>query len=282
MSSAPQDVGTEPVVLTEIVDGVGVITLNRPTRLNAWNTEMEDIVFDTLEAYAIDPDVRVILIKGAGRSFCAGADMSALTSLAGEKRDGPAEAVWEARNYLLAMTIGKPVVGAIQGHCVGVGMQQALCFDVRIAADDVKFGTAYAKRGLVGELAFTWNLNRITGVGVAMDMMLSARPIGAEEALRAGLVSQVFPADKLVEEAMNYCRTLAKTCSPWSMRILKQQVIDDLDSDLPSAYKRASGYLSQAIAGADMKEGVSAFVEKRPVAFAPLPKELARIKLPTA
>jgi enoyl-CoA hydratase/carnithine racemase len=271
--------GEPPAVLTEVRDGVAVVTLNRPKRLNAWTTPMGILYFDALEKLAHDPAVRAILVTGQGRAFCAGADTSGLANIASLRGDVPRE---ESRPYWLPMSIGKPIVAAIRGACYGVGFQQALCCDVRIASDDVKFSAVYAKRGLIGEVGIVWNLTRIVGAGAAMDFMISGRVVGAKEALRVGLATRVAPVDDLMDEAMLYCQALARENSPWSMRMIKQQVYNDLMSTLPAAYERSEGLLEQALAGEDFAEGIAAFTEKRPTAFPPLAGRFAKVELPTS
>lgn len=278
MSEIWSDNGADgPSVLTELRDGVAIVTLNRPRRLNAWTVPMGTFYFDTLEQLANDGSVRAILVTGQGRAFCAGADTSGLANIAAT---GGSVAQTDRRPYWLPMSIGKPVVAAIRGPCYGVGFQQALCCDVRFVSDDVRFSTAYAKRGLIGEVGITWNLTRIVGAGVAMDFMISGRTIGAEEALRVGLANRVVANDDLLSEAFAYCKALADECSPWSMRMIKQQVYTDLMAGLHVAYERSEVLLKQALASTDFAEGITAFREKRPVAFFPLSSDLAKIDFP--
>jgi len=270
----PDESGQPPAVLSEVREGVGVVTLNRPDKLNAWTSAMGTLYFDTLDAMAIDPAVRVILVVGAGRGFCAGADMSALGNLAanGEisQRDG--------RAYWYPMGIGKPIVAAIHGACYGVGLQQALCCDIRFAACGARFCVPYAKRGLIAELALSWQLSRLVGVGRTTDMLLSARVIGADEALAIGLVNQLFAPDDLFDQAFAYCRTIAAENSPWAMRTIKQQIYQDLmAASMSRPFARAEQLLDEAVAGPDMKEGIAAFREKRPLAFPPLTPDLAHL-----
>ena len=263
-----------PAILSEVREGVGIVTLNRPDKLNAWTPAMGTLYFDTLDAMALDPAVRVILVVGAGRGFCAGADMTGLSNLAakGEMsgRDG--------RPYWHAMGIGKPIVAAIHGACYGVGLQQAVCCDIRFAAYGARFCVPYVKRGLIAELALSWQLNRLVGVGRTTDMMLSARVVDAEEALTIGLASQLFAPDDLFDAAFAYCRTIAAENSPWAMRVVKQQIYHDLmTASLTGPFEKAEHLLREAVAGPDMKEGIAAFREKRPLNFAPLSPELSRL-----
>ena len=254
---------------------MGIITLNRPTRLNAWTPAMGTLYFNTLDATAIDPAVRAILVLGAGRAFCAGADMAGLSNIAASggqmtQRDG--------RPYWYAMGIGKPIIAAVHGACYGVGLQQALCCDIRLAARDAKFCVPYVKRGLIAELALSWQLTRLIGLGRTTDMLLSARVIGAEEALAIGLVSQLCDAGDVFDSAFAYCRTIAAENSPWAMRIVKQQIYHDLMSaSLTGPFERAELLLQEAVTGPDMREGIAAFCDKRPLDFPPLVPDLAKL-----
>jgi enoyl-CoA hydratase/carnithine racemase len=273
MTQWPSD--EEASVLAEVREGVGIVTLNRPSRLNAWTPTMGTLYFDILDAMAADPAVRAILVTGAGdRAFSAGADMAGLDAVA---KSGSMTDSRDSRRYWHPMRIGKPIVAALRGHCLGVGFQQAICCDVRFAANDLKMSTAYVRRGMNGELGITWLLPRMIGSGPAMDLMLSARVIGAQEALALKLVNQVFAPDELMDEAFTYCRDVAANCSPWSMRTMKQQIYLDLMSTFPAAYDRAEIQLAEAMAGADLAESVAAYRDRRAVNFPPLAPGLSHL-----
>jgi enoyl-CoA hydratase/carnithine racemase len=279
MSAIWGDEAGEPApVLTEVREGVAVVTLNRPKRLNAWTPAMGSLYFSTLERLALDPSVRSILVTGQGRAFCAGIDLGGLANLAASGGASPPPEP-DLRPYWLPMSIGKPIVAAIRGPCFGVGLQQVLCCDIRFAADDAKLSAPYSKRGLIGEVGMTWNLTRVIGAGAAMDLMLSGRTLAADEALEVGLVNRVIPGEKLFDGAFAYCRALAKECSPWSMMMIKQQIYKDLMVDMHVAYSRSQGMMTQALAGKAIVEGITAFREKRSPAFAPLAPEQATIDL---
>ena len=279
MSAIWGDEAGEPApVLTEVREGVAVVTLNRPKRLNAWTPAMGSLYFSTLERLALDSSVRSILVTGQGRAFCAGIDLGGLAKLAASSGASPPPEP-DLRPYWLPMSIGKPIVAAIRGPCFGVGLQQVLCCDIRFAADDVKLSAPYSKRGLIGEVGMTWNLTRVIGAGAAMDLMLSGRTLESDEALEVGLVNRVIPGEKLFDEAFAYCRALAKECSPWSMMMIKQQIYKDLMVDMHVAYSRSQGMMTQALAGKAIVEGITAFREKRSPAFAPLAPEQATIDL---
>jgi enoyl-CoA hydratase/carnithine racemase len=279
MSAIWGDEQGEPApVLSEVREGVAVVTLNRPKRLNAWTPAMGSLYFSTLERLARDPSVRSILVTGQGRAFCAGIDLGGLANLAASGGSSP-PAEPDLRPYWLPMSIGKPIVAAIRGPCFGVGLQQVLCCDIRFAADDVKLSAPYSKRGLIGEVGMTWNLTRVIGAGAAMDLMLSGRTLEAEEAFRVGLVNRIIAADKLFDEAFAYCRALAGECSPWSMMMIKQQIYKDLMVDMHVAYRRSEEMMTQALAGNAIAEGLTAFREKRPPVFPPLSGDQATIDL---
>jgi enoyl-CoA hydratase/carnithine racemase len=264
-----------PAILAELREGVGIITLNRPDKLNAWTPAMGTLYFNTLDRLAADPAVRVILVTGAGRAFCAGADMAGLSNIAASGGEMPDR---DGRPYWYAMGVGKPIVAAVHGACYGVGMQQALCCDIRFAARDAKFCMPYVKRGLIAELAVSWLLNRLVGLGRTTDLLLSARVVGGEEALAIGLVTHLSEPGDVFDQAFAYCQAMAAENSPWAMRTVKQQIYDDLmAASLTQPFDRAEQLLQEAVAGPDMQEGIAAFREKRPLAFAPLVPEHARL-----
>ena len=173
------------VVLIEVSEGVAQLTLNRPDRLNAWTAEMGRAYFDLLDECAAREDVRVIVVTGAGRGFCAGADMKDLESIGSGDLDG-ARADLDERPQTYALTIPKPVIAAINGPCAGLGLVHALMCDLRFAAQGAKLTTAFARRGLVAEHGISWVLPRLVGPARALDLLLSGRIVLAEEAARAG------------------------------------------------------------------------------------------------
>ncbi len=267
------------LVLTNIADSIALVSLNRPDRLNAWTSAMGTQYFDTLTTLARDKSVKAIVVTGAGRAFCAGADGSGLGNMAA---NGGLPAKREVRPYWFPMSIGKPIIAAINGACMGVGLQQALCCDLRFVAEDAKISTVYARRGLIGEVGITWTLPRIVGTGAAMDLLISGRVIRGEEALRMGLANRVFAPDALLEGAMSYARELAENCAPSSMRTLKQQLYSDLMHNLSEAFDQSEKHLADALASKDFAEGIKSWQEKRPPQFAPLADDLAIIDLASA
>jgi enoyl-CoA hydratase/carnithine racemase len=176
----------------------------------------------------------------------------------------------ERRPVTFPLSIRKPVVGAINGACAGVGLVQALMFDVRFAAAGAKFTTAFARRGLIAEYGVSWLLPRLVGTSRALDLLLSGRVFTSEEALELGVVNRVTPREDVLETALAYARDLAANCSPASMATMKHQVYTHASLDIDTALAQSSAYMRQSLEGPDFKEGVSSYVEKRPPAFAPL------------
>lgn len=266
---------SESPVLVSVEDGVARVTLNRPERQNAWNQALSHAYFEALEALARDEHARVIVVSGAGGAFCVGGDQEVLSGIA-EKGE---QSVAGKPAFRRPLAIGKPIIAAIAGPCFGMGLLAALTCDIRFAAENVKLSTAYVRRGVTAEMGMSWLLPRIVGVGCAADLLLSGRVVRAPEALRIGLVSQVFADADLEAETLAYARIMASQCSPRAMALVKGQLYTDLTSDLPSAYDRATGLLEQAFASADFAEGVRSWSERRAPAFPPLPPELVELDL---
>jgi enoyl-CoA hydratase/carnithine racemase len=257
------------VVQRSVQDGVAVLTLNRPDRLNAWTQEMEHEYFGLLEECGGSPDVRVVVVTGAGRGFCAGADMQDLQALGEDGVDADARAQ-ERRPQTFPLTIPKPIIAAINGACAGIGLVQALMCDIRFAAAGAKLTTAFARRGLVAEHGISWVLPRLVGPARAMDLLLSGRVVRAEEAQAMGLVNRIFEPERLLEETLSYARELAVNCSPASMATMKRQVYADLQRDLPGALAQADLLMLESFTAPDFVEGVTSFMERREPHFAAL------------
>src|SRR5271168_1880323 len=266
-----------------IKDRVATITLNRPDRLNAWTAVMEQEVRAAIGEAERDEQVRVIVLTGAGRGFCAGADMSLLSSIAGNGVDARARAREEAlrsaggtrdgvradfqKKYSYFPAVTKPVIAAINGPVVGLGLVLTLYCDLRFASDAARFGTAFARRGLIAEYGMAWMLPRLVGTANALDLLFSARMIDAAEALHMGLVSQVFAADVFLEKVHAYARDLADNVSPRSLRVIKRQVYDAMFQPLSEAFEVAEREMLESLQCEDFKEGVAHFVEKRAPVF---------------
>jgi enoyl-CoA hydratase/carnithine racemase len=267
--------------LYNVADRVATITLNRPDKLNAWTAVMEREVRAAMEEAERDLSVRAIVLTGAGRGFCAGADMSLLSNVAekglDEARraqalrasDGDREGVRLdfRKKYSYFPAVTKPVIAAIQGPVVGLGLVIALYCDLRFASDAARFGTAFARRGLIAEYGMAWMLPRLVGHANALDLLFSARMIDAAEALRMGLVNQVFPQDVFLDKVREYARELAWNVSPRSVRVIKRQVYEAMFQTLAEAFETSEGEMVASLQCEDFKEGVAHFVEKRAPAF---------------
>jgi enoyl-CoA hydratase/carnithine racemase len=265
-----QDVDTQTeVVQLQVEDGVALLTLNRPDRLNAWTGEMEHAYFALLEQCAEDERVRAIVVTGAGRGFCAGADMKQLQALGDGTVDVDA-GTQERRPQTLPLSIPKPIIAAINGACAGIGLVQALMCDLRFAAEGAKLTTAFARRGLVAEHGISWLLPRLVGPADALDLLLSGRVVFAEEAQTLGLVNRVFAPDRLLDAALDYARELVVNCSPASMATIKRQLYAALDQALPDALADADRLMLASFTAPDFVEGVASFVERRDPRFAAL------------
>lgn len=267
----------EQIIYT-VTDRIARITLNRPERLNAWTGTMEREVRAAMEAATADEEVRVIVLTGAGRGFCAGADMGLLQSVqadsAGAARRTPATRAYDVSlppdfqaQYSYFPAIPKPIVAALNGPVAGLGLVLALYCDVRIAADDAMFTTAFSRRGLIAEHGISWMLPRLVGHATALDLLLSARRVEAAEALRMGLVNRVVPSGELPDRVREYALDLATNVSPRSMRVMKRQIYQALFQRLNEAIAVGNEEMLRSFASEDFREGVAHFVEKRPANF---------------
>ena len=262
-------------ILYEVSDKIATITLNRPDRMNAWTPIMEHDVRNAMEAAAGDDNVRVIVLTGAGRAFCAGADMDALKGLdpSDMKRadnippfDMNRRPDWQAR-YAYYPSIEKPVIGMLNGATAGIGLVHALYCDLRFAADNTVFTTAFARRGLIAEHGISWMLPRIVGHANALDLLMSARRVSSEEALRMNLVNRLYPPEQLREETYAYARDLADFVSPSAIAVIKRQLYDVPFQTLAEATIDVNREMVVALRGDDFREGVASFMEKRPPKF---------------
>lgn len=254
-----------PQVLHELDDsGVLLITWNRPERNNGWTAELEDAYFNTLVTAASDQDVRAIVVTGSGKTFCPGRDMSVLEAAAEGTSAESKAAPWPVT---LARQIPKPIIMAVNGACAGLGIVQVASADIVFASARAKFTTAFARRGLPAENSISWLLPRLIGTANAMDLLLSARVIEAEEAREMGLVSRVIDPERLLPAAIDYARDLAINCSPASMAQIKAQVNADWERSAEEARRFALERVSVMSKQPDFIEGVASFKEKRLPAF---------------
>ncbi|MFI6326272.1 enoyl-CoA hydratase-related protein [Nonomuraea sp. NPDC050556] len=249
------------LVLSSLDQGVLTLTFNRPDRLNAWTDAMGRRYFDLLEEAGADPDVRAIVVTGAGKGFCAGADFQTLSAIqTGDYDEKP-----DPRPNTFPTTIAKPVVAAVNGACAGLGVVHALVCDLVFTAPDAKWTTAFSRRGLVAEYGLSWVLPRLMGQQRAMDILLSGRVFTGAEALEMGLVNRAV-ADP-VAEAQEYARELAAYSSPASMAVIKRQVWNDWDVSLEQSVKTAVHEMAASFGRPDFAEGVASFLERRPPSF---------------
>src|ERR1700674_6632 len=264
----------------EVVDQVATITLNRPDKLNAWTATMELEVRSAVEEAERDDNVRVIVLTGAGRGFCAGADMSLLTAVATQGLDEKVagriqsgDAMQEVlrrdfqRKYSYFLAVAKPVIAAINGPAVGLGLVIPLYCDLRWAAENARFSTTFAQRGLIAEYGMAWMLPRIVGLPDAIDLLLSARQITASEALALRLVNRVFPQEGFATIVHEHAVQLASTVSPRSMGVIKRQVYAGMFQTLAESFDLSVVEMVASLRSADFKEGVAHFLEKRAPKF---------------
>lgn len=265
---------------------VAVITLNRPDKLNAWTAAMQRSIRIALAACANDESVRAIVVTGAGRGFCAGADMNLLQGIdpdAGENRELATANEGESYNWDRSLgpdisehmggrfgympQIPKPIIAAINGPCAGLGMVFALCCDMRIGAEDMFYTTSFAKRGLIAEHGISWLLPELAGHSVAMDLLFSARRVDAQEAKTIGLLNKTVPTQELVNGAVAYAQEMADTVSPRSVAVMKAQVWKAKFQSLSEAITTGDSEMQKSFATDDFKEGVDHFVQKRAPRF---------------
>jgi enoyl-CoA hydratase/carnithine racemase len=282
-------------ILYTASEGIAVITLNRPDKLNAWTRLMAGEVWDAMHRAADDDAVKVIVLTGAGRGFCAGADMSELEGVTDEtvaaldksksyeqrvsvimEQKTTAELDPENKNnvredfrkrYSYISAIPKPVIAAVNGPAAGIGFILTLHCDLRFVSDKALFSTAFSKRGLIAEHGVGWILPRIVGLSNALDLLYSSRVIGADEALSIGLVNRVVPADALMDEVGAYALDLASNVSPRSIRVMKRQVYDAQFQTFAEASEASDEELMLSLQSEDFKEGVAHLLEKRAPSF---------------
>lgn len=258
----------------EVEDPVAVITLNRPEKLNAWTSAMDREVRDALARAEADRAVVGIILTGAGRGFCAGADMGMLNSIAdagGEQVYAqPAAEGLEAnyqQRFSFPLAVRKPLIAAVNGPAAGLGLILSLYCDIRFASESARFGTAFSALGLVAEHGVNWLLPRAVGMGNALDLLYSSRVIDAAEALRMGLVQRVYPGDELLPAARAYIEDLARRVSPQALAEIRRLTWDAQFTDLATATRLGNEAIARTTAQPGFKEGLTAFAEKRPPRF---------------
>ena len=267
--------------LYTVADRVATITLNRPEKLNAWTATMEREVRSAVEEAESDRQVRVIVLTGSGRGFCAGADMSLLGTVA---KQGLSDRVRERaltdagsqrheirpdfrKKYSYFLAAKKPVIAAINGPAVGLGLVIAVYCDLRFASDAARFSMVFARRGLIAEYGLAWMLPRIVGHPNAIDLLFSGRTIDSAEALRMGLVNGVFPQGGFLDRVSEYARDLASNVSPRSLQVMKRQVYEAMFQSLQEAFEVSEHEMVSSLESEDFKEGVAHYLEKRSPAF---------------
>jgi enoyl-CoA hydratase/carnithine racemase len=264
-------------IIYEVSERIATITLNRPDRLNAWTQVMDLELRTAVKAAAADDGVRVIILTGAGRGFCAGADLEGLNDVSSGAAVGgrspqkepdflDAREDYRGRvSYFAA--VPKPVIAAVNGPCAGIGMVASLYCDLRFAGSEALFTTAFARRGLIAEYGCAWILPRLVGHAAALDLLLSARKVGAAEALRLGLVNQTFPAEELLPATRAYALDLAQSVSPRSMAVMKRQLWEAPFQTPGEAIRLAETEMRESFQSEDFREGVAHFLQKRKPAF---------------
>ncbi|GAB2812525.1 crotonase/enoyl-CoA hydratase family protein [Actinocorallia aurea] len=264
----------------EVADGVAVLTLNRPEKMNAYTNTMRLETLDAFDRVDADDAVRAVVVTGAGRAFCAGADLSAgggtfdydkakdmfaeddMLSDGKTPRDGGGTVVLRIAACL------KPVIAAINGAAVGVGATMTLPMDVRIASENAKFGFVFARRGIVAEAASSWYLPRVVGISQAMEWAMTGRVFPASEALAGRLVSRVVPPEELLPTAIELAREVADNTSAVSVAAIRRLMYAGLSAETPwQAHANDSRLMAEIGSGADAAEGVMSFLEKRPAVF---------------
>src|SRR5262245_24773338 len=261
-------------LLYKVEDRVATITLNRPDRLNAYTQVMSAELHEAFAHADADEEVRAIVLTGAGRGFCAGADMERLSSAASGKTDLRNDGEWPTEglaanfaqrcSYILG--VKKPVIAGINGPVAGIGLVLTLYCDIRYMAAGAKLTTAFARRGLIAEHGISWMLPRLIGPMHALDLLLSARVVEAEEAERLGLV-RVLPGEGFAEAVHQRALELANLSSPRSVRIIKRQIYEGLFQSLAEATQIANREQEGCRETEDFREGVAHFLEKRPPNF---------------
>jgi len=272
-------------ILYEVSNPIATITFNRPDRLNAMTDRMGDELKHAIARAEADPAVAVIVITGAGRGFCAGADLKGLQAISAGERGREHDASLDADPgdaamaedfrgpYSYMFSVRKPIVAAINGPVAGLGLAAAMFADMRFASERAVFTTAFSRRGLIAEWGIGWTLPRIVGPSHALDLLWSARKVDAAEAERIGLANRVFPHDELLPGVRAWAEDVAAHCSPTSLQVMKRQVWTSMTRDLGPAMTESLELMRESFDRPDFKEGVDSFLEKRAPEFARIGEE---------
>ncbi|MFI0235780.1 enoyl-CoA hydratase-related protein [Streptomyces sp. NPDC016845] len=252
---------------------VRTITFARPERRNGMDLPMFGAYYDALAEAEADDGVRAVVVTGARSSFCSGATPDLLAQLAGaDGHEGAAEKSMDAvlgHPAHLPLTMGTPLIAAINGSAAGLGLVHALFADVRFMADEAQLSAVFSRFGLIAEYGAAWLLPRLVGVGHAMDLLLSSRAVGAAEALRIGLVQHTAPRDTVLAAAHEYAHRLAETCSPASMAVIKRQILDGLRTPADEAVAASVSLMRESFGRPDFPEAMAALRERRQPVFPP-------------
>jgi enoyl-CoA hydratase/carnithine racemase len=255
-------------LLVDLSDRVLTVTLNRPEKLNAFSPQVMQDLLDVLDLADAEDEVRVVVVTGAGRGFCAGADVSSGRGSFDHRAAGAWHRDTGGRVALRLYSCTKPVIAAVNGAAVGVGASLTLPMDIRLASEKARFGFVFARRGIVPESAASWFLPRAVGMQRAMEWVATGRLIGAGEALEAGLVRSVHPPEELLPAAHALAREIAENTSAVSVALSRQMMWRMLGESHPmAAHRLDSRIMSQIGGGPDPVEGVASFLEKRPPRF---------------
>ncbi len=255
-------------IIFEKSEQIGTITLNRPERLNAYTWTMGNEMRDAILEVENDPDLRVAIVTGAGRGFCAGADLAGGEDTfdyskqdESQRRERQVEPSSLLKWYF---SLKKPVIVAYNGPAVGVGVTMTLPFDIRIAAESARLGIVFNRRGIIPEIGCPWLLPRIVGISRAAEIMYTGRVLSAQEALEFGLVSRVVPDDELMPTARALAREIAVNCAPVSVALTKKMLYEFLtETDIEKAERVNHVYFAWTGTQPDAREGVVSFLEKR-------------------
>jgi enoyl-CoA hydratase/carnithine racemase len=273
-------------IIYEVADNIATITLNRPEKLNAFTGVMMTEMIDAFDKIDADDNVRAVIVTGAGRAFCAGADLSAGPRTFDSTREDRADrraairpdgtVDWSndavrdggGRLTLRIFECKKPVIAAVNGAAVGVGVTMQLAMDVRLASENARFGFVFARRGIVPEACSSWFLPKVVGISQALEWTFTGRVFPAEEALEGGLIKKIYKPDQLIPAARALAREIADNTSQVSVALIRQMLWRMAGADHPmEAHKIDSRGIFARGSSADVKEGVASFLEKRPAKF---------------